>query len=151
MLEIVLTPKLLGPPEIGGPSGLRLFSLLVNPRLHKRLHLPLAARLSHNRYLATLYSKLAYCYQCRGRWHYKGVPRSVYGWFIISCSDIKSAEWFNVCTFAVFPAVMQIFNRERSSSVESSNDIWHRAKLCQPAWQLPIYGEALADWKANFR
>jgi len=30
MLEIVLTPKILGPHEIGGP---RPFNLMVNPRL----------------------------------------------------------------------------------------------------------------------
>ena len=32
MLEIVLTPKILGLPEIGG-LGLSLFSLMENPRL----------------------------------------------------------------------------------------------------------------------
>jgi len=32
MLEIVLTPKILGPPK-SGALGLNLFSLLVNPRL----------------------------------------------------------------------------------------------------------------------
>jgi len=39
MLEIVLTPKILGPPEIGA-LGLSLFSLVVNPPLqqaHNRL------------------------------------------------------------------------------------------------------------------
>jgi len=33
MLEIVLTPKILGPPEIGA-LRLSLFSLMANPRLH---------------------------------------------------------------------------------------------------------------------
>jgi len=32
MLEIVLTPKILGPPELGA-LGSSLFSLMVNPRL----------------------------------------------------------------------------------------------------------------------
>jgi len=32
MLEIALTPKILGPPEIGGPR-LKPFNLMVNPRL----------------------------------------------------------------------------------------------------------------------
>jgi len=32
MLEIVLTPKILGPPEIGA-LDLSLFSLMVNPHL----------------------------------------------------------------------------------------------------------------------
>jgi len=32
MLEIVLTPEILGPPKIGA-QGLSLFSLVVNPRL----------------------------------------------------------------------------------------------------------------------
>jgi len=33
MLEIVLTPKILGPPK-SGALGLTLFSLMINPRLH---------------------------------------------------------------------------------------------------------------------
>jgi len=37
MLEIVLTPKLLGPPKLG-TLGLSLYSLMVNPRLNL-LHL----------------------------------------------------------------------------------------------------------------
>ena len=32
MLEVVSTPKILGPPDIGG-LGLSLFSLMVNPCL----------------------------------------------------------------------------------------------------------------------
>jgi len=32
MLEIVLTPKILGPPQ-SGTLGLSVFSLMVNPRL----------------------------------------------------------------------------------------------------------------------
>jgi len=37
MLEIVLTPKIFGPPK-SGALGLSLFSLMVNPRLRKLLN-----------------------------------------------------------------------------------------------------------------
>jgi len=50
MLEIVLTPKRLGPPKFG-PLGVSLFSLMVNPRLlltlprHSRLYRALHPKL----------------------------------------------------------------------------------------------------------